>query len=79
MRSTSQYVRYGLSEGSPSEEGNFLVSFCDRILQRLPFAGFQIDAQTVLDYLLNHEVFARTPIVSGHERFCRFSAIDQCL
>lgn len=39
------YRGYGLSEGSPSEE------------------GFQIDAQTVLDHLLNHEVFAKTQIV----------------
>jgi len=39
------YRGYGLSEGSPSEE------------------GFQIDAQTVLDYLLNHKVLAKTPII----------------
>ncbi|KAF9787968.1 Alpha/Beta hydrolase protein [Thelephora terrestris] len=39
------YRGYGLSEGSPSEE------------------GFQIDAQTALEYLLDHEVFAKTPII----------------
>jgi len=39
------YRGYGLSEGSPSEE------------------GFQIDGQTVLDYILNHEVYAKTPII----------------
>ncbi|KAF9653539.1 alpha/beta-hydrolase [Thelephora ganbajun] len=40
------YRGYGLSEGSPSEEGTFFI-----------------DAQTVLDHLLNHEVFAKTPII----------------
>lgn len=41
-----------------------------------PCTGFQIDAQTVLDYLLNHEVFAKTPIVGGREHNRRFSTID---
>ena len=45
---------------------------------RLPYyIGFQIDAQTVLDHLLNHEVFSKTPIVGGCERYRRSSVIDQ--
>lgn len=55
-------VRYGLSEGSPSEKGmQYEPTYVTAL--NLESSGIKIDAQTGLEYISSHPVLSRTAIV----------------
>ena len=67
------FVRYGLSDGSPSEKGAVAVYYyrlaaSAELLQT--FSGLRRDAQAALDYVLSQNHLGDNPVVCHYPRVC---------
>lgn len=67
--------RYGRSDGTPSEQGKFLLFWFRMQVMTITLIGIQMDAQTGLDYLLQHSSYKQTPIVRSFFDPCSIAHI----